>query len=135
MPEPPRSLPEIAGEFGLSERWLREFVNAKKIPVLRPSPRSRIILFDAIALRVLTETMRAAPAPSLAAPAEPALCPSPSLAVRIPARSRSRAASISRTDGSSAFAAALSLTTPNSPPRKPPRSKRASCATPDNGFR
>jgi hypothetical protein len=105
-----RALAEVAAGFGVTPRWLRELVRAENIPVLR---RGRVIRFDALALRALEEALRS---------------PSKSPAGPTPARSRSPALS-----ADAAYAAALKATSPPSPARKPPRSKRNCCATPGTG--
>jgi hypothetical protein len=98
------TLVEVAAEFRVTPRWLREVVRARKIPVLR---KGRIIRFDRIALDALNESLRCRSASPAALP--PAPLPSPALSP------------------DAAFAAALRLTTRASPARKRPPSKPRSC--------
>jgi hypothetical protein len=107
-----RPLAAVAGELGVKERWLRRFIQRHRIPVLRSG---RIIRFDDLALRALEEAMR---------------CRSESPAGTETAPLRLAAGSTMPTVRSDEFANALNLTSGRSPKKKPPRSRRDSCATP-----
>jgi hypothetical protein len=54
-----RTLEEMATALNVSVRWLREYVEARGIPVLRPS--NRVIRFDQRAIDALEAAMRCPP--------------------------------------------------------------------------
>src|SRR5205814_429352 len=103
MPEPLQTLAEVAERYRFSERWLRDFIRSRGIPVFHTGKQIR---FDGFAIVALEEALR-----------KP--CPSPSAdAKTAPARSPSAAASHYPTARGSVFEHALSLTASSSPRKR-----------------
>src|SRR5262249_22728996 len=109
------TLNEVAARFKFTEAELRDFINRRKIPVLRKTPRSHKIRFNRAALEALTEALTS-PCPSSAS--SPANRP-------VPSRSRGRILSPEEE-----FNNALRATTPNSPPNRPRRLRQNSSEPP-----
>jgi hypothetical protein len=115
MRERVQTLGEVAEQYRFSERWLRDFIRTRGIPVLHTGKQIR---FDGLAIVALEEALR-----------KP--CPSPSPdAKTAPARSPSPAASHYPTVRGSAYERALNLTASSSPRKRPQPSKLKSSETP-----
>ena len=63
MTEPILTLAEVAARYRFTERWLRDFIRARGLPVLHTG---RQIRFDALALNALDQALRRPAKPAAA---------------------------------------------------------------------
>ncbi|HVB16177.1 MAG TPA: helix-turn-helix domain-containing protein [Stellaceae bacterium] len=107
-PDPILTLAEVAARYRFTERWLRDFIRAKHLPVLHTG---RQIRFDAVALNALDQALRR--------PAKPAAAEISAVALSSLARS-----AFPRGRGS-AYERALSLLASITTPKRSAKSRRS----------